>query len=103
VKPFPPTGVKWHVSTAGGDTPRWNRNGKELFYRASGGKLMSVMVRSHGPTFETEVPKPLFQAPTKQYTVSPDGHRFLFVTIGQNPTSAPITVVLNWSAGLSKK
>ena len=30
----PPTGAKWQVSLNGGHSPRWNRNGKELFYVA---------------------------------------------------------------------
>src|SRR5215471_6681370 len=30
----PPGGGKWQVSTQGGVSPRWNSNGKELFYVA---------------------------------------------------------------------
>jgi len=41
--------------------------------------------------------------PRHSYQVSPDGQRFL-VNMGpvQAPTAAPITVVMNWTAGLKK-
>jgi hypothetical protein len=65
--------------------------------------MMAVTVRAVGPNFEAGVPAALFQAPGNDYTVSPDGQRFLFNTSGQDPTVTPITIVLNWPAGLNKK
>jgi len=38
----PPGGGKWQVSTQGGLSPRWNGNGKELFYVTPDGTVMSV-------------------------------------------------------------
>ena len=35
---------KWQISTAGGDRPRWRRDGRELYYIALDGKLMAVPV-----------------------------------------------------------
>jgi eukaryotic-like serine/threonine-protein kinase len=32
VRPFPSSAGEWQISTAGGTEPRWNRNGRELFY-----------------------------------------------------------------------
>ncbi len=34
VQPFPDVGGKWPVSTAGGVTPRWRADGKELYFLA---------------------------------------------------------------------
>lgn len=34
VRPFPASTGKWLVSTQGGGWPRWNPNGRELFYRS---------------------------------------------------------------------
>jgi hypothetical protein len=34
--------------------------------------------------------------------VSPDGQRFLVNTLTEEPTSAPITLVVNWTAALKK-
>ena len=36
------------------------------------------------------------------YDVSADGQRFLINTAPEQAVSAPITVVLNWTAGLKK-
>jgi len=96
---------KWLVSTAGGSKPRWSRDGKELYYIAQDGKIMATPVRI-GDTFEPGIPVPLFDVHTAgffPYDVSADG-RFLINTPVETAqaTSAPITVVLNWSAALKK-
>ena len=49
---FPPSGGKWQVSTNGGSTPRWRRDGKELFYLASDSRIMSVDVKAAATSFE---------------------------------------------------
>jgi hypothetical protein len=36
------------------------------------------------------------------YDISPDGQRFLVNTLVEAAASAPITVVVNWMAGLQK-
>ena len=46
----------------GGTDPRWRGDGKELFYVASDGKIMSVDI-SAKPVFKAAAPKPLFQLP----------------------------------------
>ena len=53
---------KWLISKGGGTDPRWRGDGKELFYVASDGKLMSVDI-SAKPVFEAGAPRPLFQLP----------------------------------------
>ena len=66
---------------------------------------MAVAVGA-GPSFS--IPKPLFQtqAPAgvsswrTHYVPSQDGQRFLVNTQSGDPASIPITVVLNWTAGL---
>ena len=59
VRPFPGPGGQWQVSTAGGGSPRWRRDGKELFYLSADNKIMAVPVRL-GPTFQAEAPTALF-------------------------------------------
>jgi Tol biopolymer transport system component len=103
----PAAGItKRQISTAGGAKPRWRRDGKEMYYIASDGKMMAVPVKSTATTFEVGVAVPLFATRTRGYTpydVAPDG-RFLINTATDAATanSAPITVVLNWAAGLKK-
>jgi eukaryotic-like serine/threonine-protein kinase len=96
---------KWQISTAGGDKPRWRRDGKELYYIVPAGKLMAVAVKT-APTFEPAVPVPLFDVIVSSYSFFPydiaaDG-RFLINIPADPDTSTPITVVLNWMAALKK-
>ena len=42
VMPFPPTGERWQVSTAGGVSPRWRGDSRELYFLALDGTLMAV-------------------------------------------------------------
>ena len=99
-------GGKWQVSNGGGAQPRWRRDGKELFYLGPDRKLMAVEVKG-GATFESGPPRPLFQTQVpglldarNHYVASADGRRFLVITPLPDAAAAPITVVLNWTAGL---
>src|SRR5262249_7497139 len=105
VQPFPdPNQGKRRVSVDGGAEPRWRRDGHELFYLASDGKLMAVPVNS-GAAFEFDKAIALFQtplsvgsrpSPTFRYDVMPDGQRFLIIAPATSdrtetrPTSNPI-------------
>jgi eukaryotic-like serine/threonine-protein kinase len=112
VQPFPSPpggGGKTTISRDGGNHPRWRRDGQELFYLSTDGKLMAVDV-SQGPVFKAGVPRSLFQVPGVhargntfnffRWDVAPDGKRFLIST--NTPSSDPITIVLNWNAELEK-
>ena len=107
VEPFPGPGPKSRVSTNGGIQARWRRDGRELFYLASDGRLMAVPIRAGSTASAIEVGTaiPLFwthmygtlrssQAFFPQYSVSPDGQRFLINTLFQL-NAGPITVMLN--------
>jgi Tol biopolymer transport system component len=113
VQPFPEaSGGKWLISTAGGNQPRWRRDGKELFYISADSKVMAVDVTT-APVFRNGSPKALFAVPIfssatmlniTRYDVMPDGRKFLINTlVTEAPASAsPIMVVLNWQMGLKK-
>jgi hypothetical protein len=96
---------KWQISTAGGDKPRWSRDGKELYYIAPDRKMMAVPVKI-GPSFEPGIAIPLFETRVVgflPYDVSADG-RFLLNTASDvaASTTSPVTIVLNWQAGLKR-
>jgi Tol biopolymer transport system component len=107
IQPFPAPGPKSRVSTNGGIQPRWRRDALELFYLAIDGRLMAVPIRSgSGAAAEPAAAIPLFwtrmygagqSANTlfPQYSVSPDGQRFLMNTLSR-VSAGPLTVVLNW-------
>jgi eukaryotic-like serine/threonine-protein kinase len=79
---FPGFSGKQQVSVAGGVQPHWRRDGRELFYMALDGRVMSVAIRTT-PRLEIDTPNALFTtnlvpAPGwPEYAVSPDGQRFL--------------------------
>jgi Tol biopolymer transport system component len=106
VTPFPGPGGKRQVSTVGGLLPRWRRDGSEIFYMAMDNKLMAAAVNGKGSSFEVGSVKPLFGTRLSGvgyvYDVSADGQRFLVITSPTQTASSPITVVLNWTAGLKK-
>jgi eukaryotic-like serine/threonine-protein kinase len=109
VQPVPATGAKFQISTSGGGRPRWRRDGKELFYEAADGKLMAVAIKI-GASIEAGVPQPLFDFPTAleagihqfYYQPSADGQRFLVNAPSVDSSPTPVTVVLNWQAGLKR-
>ena len=107
VAPFPGPGGKRQISTAGGTFPRWRRDGTEIFYVAPDNKLMVAAVNGKGSSFEVGTVKPLFDSRVFNglrypYDVTADGQRFLLNTVPGQASSAPITVVVNWTAGLKK-
>ena len=65
---------------------------------------------STSTTFDSGTPQRLFQTHVpflgstyrSDYEVVDNGRRFLMNTLGEGTVSTPITVVLNWTAGLKK-
>jgi len=121
VEPFPHgSGAvgKRAVSVAGGEDPCWRPDGKELFYIDPGGRLLAVPVLISGPKpgfsmgaattlFDTRLsredrwlgsPAPAFRS----YDVVPDGKRFLVRVVKEQGVDAPLVLVTNWQAVLSK-
>ncbi|HYL37300.1 MAG TPA: protein kinase [Bryobacteraceae bacterium] len=103
VMTFPQPGGRWQVSTNGGGRPVWSRDGKDLYFIAPDGKMMAAEVKP-GAKFEAGVPKALFDtriSATNWFDVSKDG-RFLIPVPTEQAASVPVTVVVNWTAGLKK-
>ena len=91
------------VSIDGAMAPRWNGNGRELFFLTLDAVMMAAPVDpdtgTAGPA-EMLFPTSLSFASLRPYAVTPDGQRFLMpVAIAREP---PITVVINWQQRLSK-
>jgi hypothetical protein len=95
---------KWQISTAGGELPRWRRDGKELFYRY-GSTFFAVDVKTDGASFEVGIPRPLFDAASvnatglggaSPFVVTKDGQRFLILAPVEKEVGEPMEVVVNW-------
>ncbi len=103
LQPYPASGAKWQISKGGGRLPKWKRDGRELFYVGADRKMMSVPIVT-GNAVQIGAPQPLFDtsigALNTRYAVSNDGQRFLIPIALAGSTSAPATVVLNWTTGM---
>ena len=107
MRPFPgPGGPVIAISTQGGTQPRWNPNGKELFYR-NGDRMMVVDV-TRSPDLSFSSPRVLFEqryshgggVTTPNYDVEPDGQHFVMVK--DESASGRLNVVLNWTEELKR-
>jgi hypothetical protein len=102
-------GGQWQVSTAGGITPMWRPDGKELYYLNPAGEMMAAPVTVAGGALEPGAPTMLF--PTRiggggvdlqigrQYDVAPDGRFLINTEVDAAGTAAPITLIQNWQPG----
>jgi len=111
VAPVGEAGSRKRISVGGGTTPRWGRDGRELFYAAADNRTIMQVPIQPGSTFATGAPTRLFSIGASTaapsifsgivYDVSRDGRFLISVPDGQ-PAASLITVVLNWTAALNR-
>jgi hypothetical protein len=110
VAPFPGTGGKWQISSAGGTRPAWRHDGREIVLLGLDDKLMATEVNVRGASLEVGAAHALFQMRPQRpgtffhtvYDVSGDGKRILVNTSPAQKASPPITLIVNWTADLKK-
>jgi Tol biopolymer transport system component len=105
VRDFPDGRHKWQVSNHGGLQPHWRGDGRELFYLALHGMMMSVTLNP-GPPIQLGVPEQLFMTALRflgrnrvwmnQYAVSRDGQQFLLNCPLPETAQSAITAVIPW-------
>jgi Tol biopolymer transport system component len=109
LQPFPAANNKRRISVAGGEQPRWRRDGKELFFVAGNGSMMAASVNIAKDSLEIGALEPLFETHMLglgvnvafSYDVTADGKQFLVNTTA-DAGSAPLTVMINWISGFGK-
>ncbi len=104
---FPGGGAKWQVASNGGTTPKWRRDGKELFFLDPLDNMVAVDVNTSGNAVKLGAPHALFQVVGIQrdfgpYDVSADGKKFLINSGNLKEGMEPLTLVQNWPAELKK-
>ncbi len=110
IVPFPSGIGMWQVSLDGGHWPRWRRDGKELYFVSQRNVLTAVDIHAKGDSLEVGHPMPLFPfrpGPIYRlgmigYDVAADGQRFL-LNAAADENNRPLTLLVNWDAGLKKK
>jgi hypothetical protein len=107
VAAFPQPGGRWQVSQAGGTEPRWNRNGRELFFVDLQNNLTAVEVEASTAGFQSGASRKLFQfhgaGGLWRYDVSPDGERFLVTDPLDEDLSSPVTLITDWTRRLEAR
>jgi serine/threonine protein kinase len=101
---FPQPGGKWQISTDGGRSPVWRRDGRELYYYSLDNKIMAVEIRP-GAQFQFGAPKALFGVRPRSligFEASKD-RRFLVPSLVEQQATRPMTVVLNWPQMLKSR
>ena len=109
VSTFPEAKGVWQVSTTGGRTPRWRKDGRALFYARADGIVVSTEVRPGTDSFGTGATTELLTRHLTQtgidaqYDVFPDGQRFVISSVRKGTTHAPLTLITDWMAELKKR
>jgi Tol biopolymer transport system component/predicted Ser/Thr protein kinase len=104
VQPFPKTGGKWKVSTAGGKFPAWSRTTRELFFLGGDDRIMVVNYTIEGNSFIRGTPRAwsstqVFRDGVRQnFDVSPDGKRVVIFPKPMEKTDGSLhaTFMLNF-------
>jgi serine/threonine-protein kinase len=112
VQPYPGPGARRQISNAGGVTPAWARNGRELFYTtASDGHLRMMSVSITLAPFTAGSPQALFegvyglQSLTRGYSVTADGQKFYLTQVKERPSVRATHMVLveNWAEEVKRR
>jgi serine/threonine-protein kinase len=118
VRPHGSGGGRWQISDSGGGYPRWSRDGKELYYRVTGG-VMAASIESAGAGLRTGKPRLLFKGAFRggitgiaigpqtfsDYDVTGDGQRFVMLpamAVTGEERAGLVTMVTGWFDELRK-
>jgi Tol biopolymer transport system component len=100
VASFPKGETRTRVSVRGGRSPRWSRDGRQLFYISGSEQLMTVPVVL-GETVQIGAARLMFPSKPvvnwRTYDVAPDG-RFLAMITTSVGAAQPLSVTTNWLA-----
>ena len=97
VRPFPNVDTgRWQISTRGGNSPTWTRDGREIFFSDENDNMVVARVDGSGAAFAAESPQILFATPEDfdlgdlgvPFDVSPDGQRLMMARVVRDETMA---------------
>jgi eukaryotic-like serine/threonine-protein kinase len=107
VRRYPEVDAPQQVSAGGGGQPQWRPDQRELFYLSPDRSLIAAtVVDTREVSFGA--PRRLFRtsiaegpaAARDSYAAMPDGRSFL-IDARRDSSTEPITVMLDWAAGLT--
>ncbi len=109
IRSFTTSDSRWQVSTSGGSGPRWRKDGKEIYYLSSDHAVMCANIEIKTTTVEVSNVHRLFETPQivelilPGYDVSADGTKFFINVQNETQNQSPLSLVINWDAGLKNK
>jgi serine/threonine-protein kinase len=112
VRPFPGPGGRQQISTGGGRSPIWSRNGQELFFLSADRRIMVAKYAVNGDSFSANKPQVwsdqrLLELPVPVYDLAPDGKRVAGILYADGTSEAKplthLTVLLNFSDELKRR
>jgi Tol biopolymer transport system component/DNA-binding winged helix-turn-helix (wHTH) protein len=104
------TGERFLISQEGGQCLRWRRNGKELYYLGSDGRVYAVTLDFRSSAVRAGRPQPLFTIDAEaratnhsvvSFDVSADGSRFVIPSMTPGESSS-LVVLRDWESLLRK-
>ena len=98
---FPDLAVKRQISINGGRAPRWDPQGRGLYY-LDRDRLTAVSI-SASSGLRTGTDEVLFQTAARAFDVAPDGRRFILVLPNPALAAPGIHVVLDWVPEMKEK
>jgi Tol biopolymer transport system component len=105
VEPYPLTGSRIRLSTAGGQSPQWSASGREVYYGTPSGEIMRVPLTFSGGSVRPAIAQRVMKAPGlfshAGFVLDRTSSRMLALATGPTTITAPLTVTLNWPALLS--
>jgi len=115
VRPFPGPGGHWQISSggAGGVSPKWLRNGRQVLYSTLDGQIMVVDYEVRGDSFLPGKPRAWSEARISanmgrpEFDLMPDGQRVLTRVIPNDSpernASVHVTLLFNFFDELKRK
>jgi Tol biopolymer transport system component len=106
VHPFLGTGGPRQITTEGGVSPTWSRDGREIFYRS--GSMVAVSIEA-SPSVRTGKPQVLFGDRYtgsffgSSYDVAPDGRFLMILPSEEENAPPPVYIVQSWFEELKRR
>jgi eukaryotic-like serine/threonine-protein kinase len=115
VASFPAGEIRRQVSVGGGTSPQWGDGSREILYLAPEQRLMAAAFAARETGAAPGTPRALFRIENlaeddrslffftrNDYVAASKGQRFLVAIRARDPSTPPITIVVNWLALLKR-